>query len=73
VAAQGNVDEQTRWANQFRWELARHSVGEELVIYPAFEKNLGPEGKRMADEDRAEHQTVRSSEFSSLNSFFCSL
>jgi len=46
------------WANQFRWELARHSVGEELLLYPAFEKHLGAEGKKMADEDRADHQTV---------------
>ncbi|KAG8955337.1 hypothetical protein FRC04_008688 [Tulasnella sp. 424] len=47
--------EQDEWANQFRWELARHSTGEELVLYPAFEKYLGTEGKRIADEDRAEH------------------
>lgn len=26
----------TRWQNQFTWELARHSIGEELVVYPAF-------------------------------------
>ncbi|KAG9018217.1 hypothetical protein FRB90_011852 [Tulasnella sp. 427] len=47
--------EQNEWANQFRWELARHSAGEELVLYPAFEKYLGAEGKQIADEDRAEH------------------
>ncbi|KIO31868.1 hypothetical protein M407DRAFT_241621 [Tulasnella calospora MUT 4182] len=47
--------EKTQWANQFCWELARHSVGEELVLYPAFEKHLGPEGKQIADTDRAEH------------------
>ncbi|KAG9051307.1 hypothetical protein FS837_009574 [Tulasnella sp. UAMH 9824] len=47
--------ERTQWANQFRWELARHSVGEELVVYPAFEKYLGAEGKQIADSDRAEH------------------
>jgi hemerythrin-like domain-containing protein len=53
-----NPDEQTRWQNQFTWELARHSVGEELVVYPAFEKHLGQEGKSMADKDREEHQSV---------------
>src|SRR5690348_587812 len=31
-------DEATRWQNQFTWELARHSIAEELVVYPAFEK-----------------------------------
>ncbi|KAG8919388.1 hypothetical protein FRC00_011417 [Tulasnella sp. 408] len=47
--------EQNQWANQFRWELARHSAAEELVVYPALEKYLGEEGKRIADSDRAEH------------------
>ena len=51
-------DTRTRWQNQFTWELARHSIGEELVVYPAFEKHLGAEGKKMADKDRAEHQVV---------------
>jgi len=47
--------EQEQWSNQFRWELARHSVGEELLLYPAFEKHFGAEGKQMADHDRADH------------------
>ncbi|KFY96246.1 hypothetical protein V498_02785 [Pseudogymnoascus sp. VKM F-4517 (FW-2822)] len=54
-----NNDEATRWQNQFTWELARHSIGEELVVYPAFEKVLGDQGKQMADKDRSEHQTVK--------------
>ncbi|KFY31911.1 hypothetical protein V493_00689 [Pseudogymnoascus sp. VKM F-4281 (FW-2241)] len=52
-------DEATRWQNQFTWELARHSIGEELVVYPGFEKLLGQQGKQMADKDRADHQTVK--------------
>jgi hemerythrin superfamily protein len=52
-------DTATRWQNQFVWELARHSIAEELVVYPAFEKNLGDKGHQMAEKDRAEHQTVR--------------
>ncbi|KAH7041528.1 HHE domain protein [Microdochium trichocladiopsis] len=51
-------DEKVRWRNQFTWELARHSIGEELVVYPAFEEHL-ENGKAMADHDRAEHQTVK--------------
>jgi hemerythrin-like domain-containing protein len=51
-------DEMTAYQNQFTWELARHSIGEELVVYPAFEKNV-PNGKEMAEKDRSEHQTVR--------------
>ena len=52
-----NPDEQTRFQNQFTWELARHSVGEELVVYPAFEKYLRG-GEEMAERDRQEHQGV---------------
>lgn len=52
-------DSRTRWQNQFVWELARHSIGEELVVYPAFAKHLGDRGQSMADKDREEHQSVR--------------
>lgn len=50
-------DARTRWQNQFVWEVARHSIAEELVVYPAIEKHL-PDGKQRADKDRAEHQVV---------------
>ena len=46
-----------RWQNQLTWELARHSIGEELVVYPAMEKLL-PNGKELADKDRKEHLRV---------------
>jgi hemerythrin superfamily protein len=52
-------DHQTRYGNQFTWELARHSVGEELVVYPAFERLLGDKGAKMAESDRKEHHRVR--------------
>jgi len=52
-------DEKERWQNQFVWQLARHSIAEELVVYPAFEKYLGDKGQSMADADRAEHQEVK--------------
>jgi hypothetical protein len=53
-----NIDHQTRYGNQFTWELARHSVAEELLVYPALEKYLGDKGKAQADQDRAEHHKV---------------
>ncbi|THV64126.1 hemerythrin HHE cation binding domain protein, partial [Aureobasidium pullulans] len=53
-----DADEKVRWQNQFIWELARHSVAEELVVYPAMEKNI-PGGKDLADRDRTEHQRVK--------------
>ncbi|KAH8588031.1 hemerythrin HHE cation binding domain-containing protein [Bisporella sp. PMI_857] len=52
-------DSKTRWQNQFTWELARHSIGEELIVYPAFAKHLGAKGQAMADKDRDEHQSVK--------------
>lgn len=51
-------DHQQRFGNQFVWELARHSVGEELIVYPAMEKYMGAKGKQLADEDRQEHHQV---------------
>jgi hemerythrin superfamily protein len=51
-------DHQQRFGNQFVWELARHSVGEELVLYPAMEKHLGSEGHNLAENDRKEHHSV---------------
>ncbi|KAG5982154.1 hypothetical protein E4U55_002224 [Claviceps digitariae] len=55
----GNHDHQQRYGNQFVWELARHSVAEELIVYPALEKYLGAKGVEMAESDRKEHHTVK--------------
>ncbi|KAK0755598.1 LOW QUALITY PROTEIN: hypothetical protein N5P37_011840 [Trichoderma harzianum] len=35
-----DLDEQTRYQYLFDWEPALHSISEELVVYPVFEKNL---------------------------------
>jgi hemerythrin superfamily protein len=51
-------DTKVKWQNQLTWELARHSIGEELVVYPAMEKYLGDDGKSTAEKDRREHQVV---------------
>ncbi|KAH7463355.1 hypothetical protein FOMA001_g18124 [Fusarium oxysporum f. sp. matthiolae] len=50
-----DYDHQQCLGNQFVWELMRHSIGEELVVYPAFEKYMGPKGQEMADSDRQKH------------------
>lgn len=55
-----DADTKTRYQNLFTWELARHSIGEELVVYPALEKYVDG-GKALADRDRQEHQKVRTS------------
>ncbi|KAI0826677.1 hypothetical protein BC628DRAFT_1320071 [Trametes gibbosa] len=54
-----DVDAQARWARQLTWEIARHAVGEEIVVYPLMEKHLGDEGKKLADHDREEHHSVK--------------
>ena len=54
-----DINAQTRWARQLTWEVARHAVGEEIVVYPLMEKHLGDKGRELADHDRKEHQ-VRS-------------
>ncbi|KAI2685531.1 hypothetical protein LCP963914a_4858 [Penicillium roqueforti] len=51
-------DEQTRFQNQFTWELARHLVGEELVVYPALIDSL-PDGQGIVDKNRLEHHGVK--------------
>ena len=53
--AAGNEKDAIAWANQLVWEVARHAVGEEIVVYPLMEKHMGEEGKRLADDDRREH------------------
>lgn len=58
IRAAKDLDTKQRWQNQFIWELARHSVGEELVVYPAIQKYLR-DGKVRADKDREQHQSVQ--------------
>lgn len=52
----GDKEGQARWARQLTWEVARHAAGEEIVVYPLLEQHLREEGKRIADNDRADHQ-----------------
>ncbi|KAJ5795924.1 uncharacterized protein N7518_004464 [Penicillium psychrosexuale] len=61
-------DEQTRYQNQFTWELARHAVAEELVVFPALEKLRA--GKEQLDDDRREHKALKEmlNVFQDLNS-----
>ncbi|EEH04475.1 HHE domain-containing protein [Histoplasma capsulatum G186AR] len=54
----GDEDTGTRWGNKFTWELARYTVAEELVVYPALESYID-HGKIMADKDRRENQEIK--------------
>lgn len=67
LKASNDPDAQARWARQLTWEVARHAVGEEIVIYPLMEKHLGEEGKELADNDRDDHQVRLFFNSSSMN------
>ncbi|KXG46496.1 uncharacterized protein PGRI_053520 [Penicillium griseofulvum] len=58
ILSSTNPDQQTRFQNQFVWELARHLIGEELVVYPAIINTL-PDGQGIADKNRLEHRGVK--------------
>jgi hypothetical protein len=58
IISSSDQDEQTRYQNLFIWELARHSIGEELVLYPTIEKSV-PNGVELVQKDREDHQKVR--------------
>ena len=64
VINSNDPDHQERYQNQFTWELARHSVGEELVVYPSRDPVLhrqperGPAPPGEAEHDRQEHHKV---------------
>ncbi|KAK3306740.1 uncharacterized protein B0T15DRAFT_573673 [Chaetomium strumarium] len=59
VVNSSDHDHQERFGNQFTWELARHSVAEELIVYPAFEKHMGSKGHEMAESDRKDHHRLK--------------
>ncbi len=60
IVAATALEDKTKWRNQLVWALARHAVSEELTVYPAMEKHLGQEGVELTNEDRAQHQAVKS-------------
>ncbi|KAI5777022.1 hypothetical protein EDC01DRAFT_624495 [Geopyxis carbonaria] len=55
----GDLETRQRYQNQFSWLLAKHVVGEEIVVYPAYEKYLGALGHATAVEERASHQRTK--------------
>lgn len=59
AVSDGDTNAAAKWGNQLRWEVARHASGEEIVVYPLMEKYMGIEGKRLADEDRDQHNEVK--------------
>ncbi|KAM5449664.1 hypothetical protein MaudCBS49596_004785 [Microsporum audouinii] len=51
-------DSMTRHGNKFTWDLARYTVAEELVVYPAIESHMD-HGSVIINRDRAESQRIK--------------
>lgn len=64
IVKSNDPDEQRRYQNAFVWELARHSIAEELVIYPALERVI-PDGSGRAERDRLQHQEASTADLPS--------
>ncbi|KAI1075406.1 hypothetical protein F5B20DRAFT_585369 [Whalleya microplaca] len=63
-----DLNEQTRYQNLFVWELARHSVAEEIIVLPAIREQL-EDGSDVAQRYRDQHQKIKEQlhKFQSLN------
>ncbi|TFK67781.1 hypothetical protein BDN72DRAFT_871206 [Pluteus cervinus] len=57
--SKGDQDAQARWSRQLIWEVVRHAVGEEIVVYPLMEQKLGKKGLELTDQDRRDHQYAK--------------
>ncbi|KAI1496909.1 hypothetical protein F5X99DRAFT_48725 [Biscogniauxia marginata] len=53
-----SLDERTRYQNLFVWELARHLVAKELVVYPAMEDSLH-DGGALSKKSRNQNQKIK--------------
>jgi hemerythrin superfamily protein len=53
-----NDQEAQKWLRQFIWELARHSIAEELILYPVY-KNKIPQGESYWNKSLDEHRKVK--------------
>jgi len=53
-----NCDEATKWFNQLVFEIARHSVAEEQVLYPLMEA-VGKEGLQLSENALQDHKKIK--------------
>ncbi|OAE26162.1 hypothetical protein AXG93_903s1230 [Marchantia polymorpha subsp. ruderalis] len=56
--SKGQDHEARNLFNQFVWEISRHSVSEELILYPMMDL-LGDRGKELADQSREDHHRTK--------------
>jgi hypothetical protein len=50
--------EKLKWYKQFLWEICRHSIAEELILYPMMRDRL-ENGKIFADSDLEDHRKMK--------------
>jgi len=53
-----NIEDSKKWFNMFLWEICRHSVAEEIVIYTMMEKK-DEKGKELAYKSREDHRRLK--------------
>ena len=51
-------EEAEKWRNELVYEIARHSIAEEIVLYPLMRKKL-PEGESLFQDSIKEHHEVK--------------
>ncbi|KAF5370940.1 hypothetical protein D9615_009791 [Tricholomella constricta] len=59
IYASGDKGAQEHWARLLTWEIARHAVGEEIVVHPLVELCLGEQGAELTEQGRMDHQFVK--------------
>ena len=57
ISATRDEEQQRLMRNQLIAELVRHSVAEEMHVYPAMKKHL-PNGKEVVEHDKQEHSEI---------------
>jgi len=53
-----NDEDAHKWLRQFIWDLARHSIAEELILYPVY-KNKIPQGEQYWNKSLDEHRKIK--------------
>lgn len=50
-------EEASKWLHQFIWEICRHSIAEEIILYPMLKKI--PDGREIWTESLEEHRKIK--------------
>jgi len=53
-----NMEEGKKWFNLFLWEICRHSVAEEVIMYNMLE-SIDQKGKELGEKSREDHRKLK--------------